>query len=137
MSDIHIDPYLYFRGNCREAMEFYKSVFGGELTMQTVGEIPTDFPGKEERKNEIMHAALRSNSVTIFGTDSPQASEKAAKIELSVGGSDEKRMREMFDGLSEGGKVKMKLEKQFWGDIFGNLSDKYGIDWMFNITAQK
>jgi PhnB protein len=137
MSDIHVDPYLFFRGNCAEAMEFYKNAFGGELTIQKVGEVPTDFPGKDERKDEVMHAALRSDSITIFGADSPQASEKAAKIELSIGGSDEKRMKEMFDALSQGGKVKMKLEKQFWGDIFGQLTDKYNIDWMFNITAQK
>lgn len=136
MNDTRIDPYLFFKGNCREAMEFYKSVFGGELVMNTVGESPTDFPDKEAHKDWIMHAQLKSDSIRLFATDSPQASDSSAKIELSVGGSDETAMHAMFDKLSQGGTVKMPLGKQFWGDTFGQLRDKFGIDWMFNISAR-
>ncbi|MBX4190725.1 VOC family protein, partial [Candidatus Saccharibacteria bacterium] len=60
-------------------------------------------------------------------------SDKAAKVELSLGGTDEAEMRKMFDKLAEGGKVKMPLEKQFWGDIYGQITDKYNLDWMMNI----
>ncbi len=133
MANIRIEPYLFFSGNCKEAMEFYKNVFGGELAMQTMGEVPKDTPSMPGSKpTDIMHARLKG-PVTIMGSDSPKASEKAAKVELSLGGTDETQMREIFDKLAEGGKVNMPLEKQFWGDIFGNLTDKYGVDWMMNI----
>jgi PhnB protein len=66
-------------------------------------------------------------------TGSPKASDKTAKVELSLTGTDDTAMRKMFGDLSEGGQVKMPLEKQFWGDVFGSLQDKYGVDWNMNI----
>jgi PhnB protein len=81
-----------------------------------------------------MHASLRG-PVNIMASDSPTASDKAAKVELSLGGTDEKMMRETFDKLAEGGKVKMPLEKMFWGDTYGQILDKYGIEWMMNIGS--
>lgn len=137
MNNVRLEPYLFFKGNCREAMEFYKNVFGGELTIQTMGEVPMDMPDKEERKNEIMHAKLSGGLVTILASDTPQASEKTAKVELSLSGTDEAEMRKIFDALAEGGTVRFALEKQFWGDVFGNLTDKFAIDWMMNIETAK
>lgn len=86
MSNINLDPYIFFSGNCREAMEFYKSIFGGELTVQTVDEGP-DFPGKEEMKGQIMHALLEGD-VRLMGSDSTKASPAAKKIELSLSGDE-------------------------------------------------
>jgi PhnB protein len=137
MSDVRLEPYLYFKGNCREAMEFYKNAFGGELVIQTMGEVPGDVPGKEGREDEVMHAKLSGGLVTLLASDSQQASPEAKKIELSLIGSDDATLRKVFEMLSEGGIVKMPLEKQFWGDIFGGLMDKFGIIWVVNIEAQK
>jgi len=134
MSQIKLDPYLFFKGNCREAMEFYKSVFGGELNISTVSEVPEGEPTMPGAKpNDVIHARLKDGLATIMGCDSPNASDKMAKVSLSLGGTEEKTLREIFDKLSEGGEVNMPLKKMFWGDIFGSLVDKYGVDWMMNI----
>lgn len=117
-------------------MEFYKTVFGGELTMQTMGEAPIDMP-KGATKDQIMHAQLEGGEVRLMASDSTIASPKAAKIELSLSGPDEVKLHKIFDELAKGGKVNMPLEKQFWGDTFGMLSDKYGVDWMVNISAKQ
>jgi PhnB protein len=134
MAKVTVEPYLFFKGNTREAMEFYKSVFGGELAISTIGELPEGaqtMPGS--KPEDVVHASLRGGDIALMATDSSIASDKAAKVELSLGGTDEAHMREIFDKLSAGGKVRMPLAKQFWGDIFGSLSDKYGVDWMMNI----
>jgi PhnB protein len=122
-------------------MEFYKTVFGGELTMQTMGEVPDEaMPPdmkKDEIKDMIMHARLSGGDVDLMGSDSQKASKTAAKIELSLSGTDETKLHKIFDSLSAGGKVNMPLQKQFWGDTFGMLRDKYGVDWMVNIADKK
>jgi len=89
-------------------------------------------PDKEWFKGKIMHSSLRG-PVNIMGSDSTIASAKAAKVELSLGGTNETEMKKIFDALAKGGKVRMPLQKQFWGDTFGMLTDKFGIDWMMNI----
>src|SRR5579862_569949 len=136
MANISVEPYLFFKGNAKEAMEFYKSVFGGELTMSTLGESPREtleqMKVDESRYGEIMHASLKG-PVNLMGSDSQAASEHSAKVELSLGGTDEAQMKQIFDKLAEGGTVRTPLAKQFWGDTFGMLTDKYGVDWMMNI----
>jgi len=135
MADISLEPYLFFNGNCREAMEFYKSVFKGELEFTDADiEQMGDMPNKDWFKGKVMHCSLKG-PVSLMASDSPKASDKAAKIELSLGGIDETGMRKVFDKLAEGGNIKMPLKKEFWGDIYGQLTDKYGIDWMMNIGA--
>lgn len=134
--DVNLEPYIFFKGNAKEAMEFYKSVFGGELTMSTLGESPKEVLEQmkidQARYGEIMHASLKG-PVNLMGSDSQKASDHSAKVELSLGGTDGARMKEIFNKLAEGGTVKMPLQKQFWGDTFGTLTDKFGIDWMMNI----
>ena len=137
MSDTKLEPYLFFRGNCRDAMQFYKGAFGGELELRTVGEAPPgSMPDQEKHKNEIMHARLSGGMVSLLGSDSQQAIPETKKVELCISGSDSKALHAAFEKLAQGGKVKMKLEKQFWGDIFGSLTDRFGVDWMFNINAR-
>ena len=136
MGKIALEPYIFFQGNCQEAMEFYKSVFGGELTMQTVGEAPAEVQAMPGMKpTDVMHASLKGGAVNLMASDSGKASAKAAKVELSLGGTDETEMRKIFDALAQDGQVRMPLAKQFWGDIFGSVSDKYGVDWMMNIGS--
>jgi len=138
MENMSLEPYLFFKGNAKEAMEFYKSVFGGELTMSTLGESPKEVLEQmkidESRYGEIMHASLKG-PVNLMGSDSQMASDHSAKVELSLGGTGEAQMRQIFDKLAEGGQVRMPLSKQFWGDTFGMLTDKFGVDWMVNIGA--
>ncbi len=137
MSDVQLDAYLFFTGNCREAMEFYKEVFGGELTAQTYGEVPGDKPAEMERMNDkIMHSTLKGGEISLMASDSTRDSFGDSFISLSLGGTDEDKLRGLFDKLAEGGKVSQPLEKMFWGDIFGTVTDKFGVDWMVNIGSQ-
>jgi PhnB protein len=126
-----LDVYLFFRGNCREAMEFYKSVFGGDLTTTTYAEAPGTDP---QHKDSLMHARLEGGDIKIMGSDVFEKELGKGQIELSLGGKDEAKLRDIFQKLSDGGTVRQPLEKQFWGDLFGSLTDKYGVDWMVNIT---
>ncbi len=134
MTQISLDPYLFFRGNCREAIEFYKDIFGGELTIQTYADVKM---GDENQQNWVMHAMLSGGLIRIMASDTEQASPKAAKISLSLGDADEETLRPIFNKLAEGGDVFSELTKEFWGDTFGSLTDKYGIEWMVNIPADK
>lgn len=135
MANVSLEPYIFFKGNCREAMEFYKGVFGGDLNVQTMADVPAEAQMPGTNPTDVMHASLKGGAVNLMASDSSKASDHAAKVELSLGGTDDSQMRQIFDKLAEGGQVKMKLEKQFWGDTFGSLTDKYGIDWMMNIGS--
>src|SRR6476660_368192 len=96
-----LEVYLFFKGNCREAMEFYKSVFGGELEINEADpEQMGDMPNKNWFKGKVMHCTLKGGDVSFMASDSPKASDKAAKVELSLGGTDETHMREVFDKLA-------------------------------------
>lgn len=138
MSKVTLDIYPFFMGNCREAMEFYKSIFGGELTIQTYGEVPGDKP--EEMKgmdDKVMHASLKGGDIEMMASDSTRKAPFGPSfISLSLSGTDEEKLRSLFDKLSEGGEVTSPLKKEFWGDIFGSLTDKFGIDWMVNIGEE-
>jgi len=135
MSDVALDVYIYYQGNCREAMTFYKDIFGGELNFSTYGDTPAEVTEGmgEVKADNIMHSTLEGGLIKLMGSDTAKASKEAAKIDLSLGGSDEARLRDIFNKLSEGGKVNQPLTKMFWGDTFGSLSDKFGINWMMNI----
>lgn len=135
MSTLTCNPYIFFQGNCREAMEFYQNIFGGELYFQTHEESGQD--ASSEWKDKIMHAALTQGAVTLMGSDTEQASSRAAKITLSLNGDEEKELTDIFNRLSEGGEVQYPLKKEFWGDIFGSFTDKFGVEWMVSIATKK
>jgi PhnB protein len=134
MANIDLQPYLFFEGNCREAMEFYKEIFGGELTIQTFSEVPGDYP--DDQKNQVMHASL-AGDVALMASDGDPEKKGSGKVSLSLGGEDETVLRQFFDGLGQGGKIVSPLKQELWGDTFGMLTDKFGIDWMVNIEAKK
>jgi PhnB protein len=135
MDNITLDPYLFFGGNCKEAMEFYKSIFGGELEIQLMDDVPGDFPEKESMKGQVMHAKLDGGDVRLYASDGTKASPKSAKVELCLGGTNEEKLTAIYNKLSEGGDARMPLKKEFWGDTFGALTDKFGVDWMVNIST--
>lgn len=128
---INLEVYLFFKGECSQAMEFYKNVFGGEINTTTYKDAGVEAEGTSP--DWLMHASLEGGEVKLMGSDTAQASPEAKKVSLSLGGSDEARMREIFDQLSAGGKVFSALKKEAWGDIFGSFTDKYGVEWMMNI----
>jgi len=133
-----LNPYIGFNGNAKEAMEFYKNVFGGELTMSTFKEgMPTG--STPEQENLIMQAMLKTdNGLTLMGSDAMDTkSESRISISLSSGSDDEEVMKGYWEKLSEGGKVNQPLEKAPWGDTFGMVTDKFGVDWMVNIEGAK
>ena len=125
-------PYLNFNGNTKEAMEFYQSVLGGELTLQTFGESGMEVKG--EMKNGIMHAELKNEELTFMASDAMQTTEMGDNIHMSLIGTEEEKLTEFFNKLKEGGQIDMPLEKAPWGDIFGMLTDKFGVHWMVNIS---
>ena len=140
-SPVTLNPYLFFGGNCREAMEFYKSVFGGELLLTTFGEGPPDAhadpkANSADVKNKIMHARL-SGDVVLLASDNPNNSDSrnTGQFSLSLEGSDENLLKNQFDKLAENGRITAPLMKQFWGDMFGMVTDKFGINWMVSISA--
>ncbi len=139
MSNVQLDPYLFFSGNAKEALDFYKGIFGGELEISTFDSVPQDTMPEEARmdKDKVMHGLLSGGAVRLMVSDSKMASPEAKKIELSLSGEDGAQLKGFFDGLAEGGNVRMPLEKAPWGDTFGMLTDKYNIGWMVNITVKK
>lgn len=137
MSSIQLAPYIFFNGQCQEAMDFYKNIFGGQLDVVTYDSMPDDMPGKAEMAGKLMNAALTGGDVVIRASDIKASSPATKKVELCLTSDDEAKMRKTFDQLAEGGKVKYPLKKEFWGDIFGTLTDKFGVDWMIDITPSK
>lgn len=129
-----IAPYLAFDGNCREAMEFYKSCLGGELNMHSFETMPGAENMPEEARKGIMHANLIKDSLTLMGSDGGGMKQitKGNNITLSLNCSSDEEIADFFDKLSEGGTVTMPLADQFWGAKFGMLTDKFGFDWMLN-----
>ena len=129
-----LDPYLMFDGAAKEVMQFYHGIFGGELTMMTYGETFPDTP--TEYKDRIMHASLKNDFFSVMASDTPPQMTPATvgnNINLCLVGSDLEQLTTYFNKLAEGGKINMPLEKQFWGDTFGTLTDKYGIPWMVDV----
>lgn len=135
MADVALNPYIFFRGDCEEAMNFYKDIFSGELALMKYKDAQGNFPGKSDMADKIMHASLKGGIVDLLGSDTQLASAESKKVDLCLGGSNEATMRKIFEDLSEGGTVNTPLKKEFWGDIFGQVVDKFGVSWMMNISA--
>ncbi len=143
-----VSTYLNFPGNTEEAFNYYKSIFGGEFLgggIMRFSDIPTS-PGHppmaEEDKNMVMHVELRIlDSHTLMGTDAPES--MGFKVNfgnnsyINLQPDTRAETKQLFDKLSQGGKVSMDLQDMFWGDYFGSCTDKYGVQWMFNCNEKK
>ncbi|MDX1523697.1 MAG: VOC family protein [Anaerolineae bacterium] len=135
-----VNPYLNFNGNCEEAFEFYRSVFGGDfVTVMRFDEIPSEEMDNshqmaENEAEKIMHMALPIGQGTILmGSDVPEAMgpiTTGTNFAIAISAKSEAEATALFNKLSAGGQVTMPLEKAFWGDYFGMLTDKFGVQWM-------
>ena len=136
MATVRLNPYLTFKDNARQAMDLYKNVFGGKLTSTSfkdggMSQSPAD-------ANLVMHAMLEAdNGMTLMASDSPPGMEHTVgnNISISLSGDDERTLRGYWDKLSAGGQITMPLEKAPWGDTFGMCTDKFGIQWLVNISG--
>jgi PhnB protein len=133
-----LNPYLGFKDNARQAMEFYKTVFGGKLVISTFKEYHASEDPSED--NKVMHAMLEAdNGITFMAADTPSRMEyrPGTNISVSLSGDNEAELKAYYARLSAGGQIVMPLDKAPWGDWFGMCTDKFGINWMVNIAPPK
>lgn len=131
-----LNPYISFSDNARQAMEFYKGVFGGSLSLSTFGEFGA--AEGEPHADKIMHGMLETDQgFTLMCADTPpgMAYNPGDNISVSLSGDDPDELRGYWEKLSADGTVSVPLEKQMWGDEFGMCVDPFGIRWMVNIGA--
>ena len=129
-----LNPYISFKDNARQAMEFYQQVFGGDLSLNTFGEYGDPAAPSAEL---IMHGMLETPAgFTLMGADTPTGMDHTpgTNISVSLSGDDAEELRGYWQKLSDGGTVSVPLEKQMWGDEFGMCVDRFGIGWMVNIA---
>lgn len=135
-----VNIYLTFNGNCREAFDFYKSVFGGEYPyIGTFGEMPPadGQEVKEEDRDKIMHVTLPISQETILmgsdaGCDHAPNLIMGNNFSISVNAESREEAVRLFNSLSADGRITMPMEETFWGAYFGMFADKFGINWMVN-----
>lgn len=142
-----VSTYLNFARNTEEAFNFYKSVFGGEFQggINRMGDVPTTEgqpPMAEEDKNLVMHVALPIlGGHLLMGTDAPESMgfkvNFGNNIFINLEPDTRVEADKIFASLSQGGKVEMPLREMFWGDYFGSLTDKFGVQWMFNCSSKE
>lgn len=139
-----VNVYLTFNGNCKEAFDFYQSVFGGEFPyVGTFGEMPPQEgqpPISDELKDKIMHISLPISAETVLmgsdiGDESAANYKPGNNFSISITTSSKAEANRLFDGLSSGGQVTMPMDDTFWGDYFGMFTDKFGINWMVSFNA--
>ncbi|MFS0764000.1 MULTISPECIES: VOC family protein [Peribacillus] len=135
-----VDAYLNFNGNCRQAVEFYAEVFGTEQpNIMTFGETPPnpEFPLPEEAKDLVMHTRLNISGSNIMFSDTFPGMPfvEGNNISLAYVSNDLDEIKSIFNKLSEGGKVGLELQETFWSKIYGQLTDKFGIQWQFNFES--
>ena len=133
-----LNPYISFRDDARQALEFYQDVFGGNLNVNTFGQYgDANAPGADN----VMHGQLDTdNGFTLMAADTPPGmdfNEGAGTITISLSGDDEQELRGYWDKLSQGGTVEMPLQDMFWGAYFGSFVDRFGIRWMVNCANKK
>ena len=127
-----LDSYLFFNGNCAEAMRFYEKTIGGQMvSMMTYGQSPEPHPMPVD-KERIMHAHLLIDGRNLMASDTPpgQPAAAPAAFALSLNYPSAADARKTFDALSAGGSVTMPMTKTFWIESFGMLTDRFGVAWM-------
>ena len=132
-----VNPYITYKGNCRAAIEFYRNALDAEvLFTQTMGESPMSGMGPADN---IIHSTIKVGESTIMMSDDPNTEGAASggNISLAIGLNDPERAKRIFANLAKDGSVVMPLEKTFWAEAFGMVTDKFGVRWMVNCDAPK
>lgn len=130
----NLNPYLSFRTEARQAMEFYQSVLGGELEINVFGDFP-DMLQDASQKDLVMHAQLTTpDGLVLMASDSPDGMpyEIPQGFSVSLSGNTQAKTQDVWDGLSDGGTITMPLDVPPWGGTFGMLVDRFGIPWMLH-----
>jgi PhnB protein len=130
-----LNPYINLDHEARQALEFYRDVFGGESTVMTFGDMGTEGPDAAK----VMHGQLETPAgYTLMVSDRPEgmAGSVGSNISISLSGDDPDDLRGYFAKLADGGTVSVPLEKQMWGDEFGMCTDRFGVDWMVNVSEK-
>lgn len=134
---VKLNSYISFKDNTKEAMEFYQSIFGGEVFSDVMGDYDSEeMPVAEGDRDKIMHAYLKGdNGIELMASDTPTGMDftPGSQLSLTLNGDDETLLRSYWDKLSQGGTITVPLEKAPWGDVFGMLTDKFGVAWMVDI----
>lgn len=138
-----VNPYITFKGNCEEAFNFYKSVFGGEFAF--IGRFK-DMPPQEGKTmpeaegNKIMHVSLPIGNTILMGSDTGgewgPSTIIGNNIAISISADSREDADQIFNGLAKGGQVSMPMADTFWGDYFGMCTDQFGINWMMSYNEQ-
>lgn len=141
-----VNVYLTFNGNCEEAFNFYKSVFGGDFSyVGRFSDMPSDGKGgsmSPEDGNKIMHMSLPiSQETMLMGSDTggewAPNFKQGNNFSISINADSMQEGEKLFNGLSKGGQVTMPLDKTFWGEYFGMFTDKFGINWMVSVRVEE
>ena len=129
---MQIHSYLTFNGNCREAMQFYKRCFGGELTIQTVGSIDPSKDMPREMMDCVLQASLVQGTAVIMATDmvGEEGLNRGNAVSMLINCSSEMELRRCYDRLSAGSRIQSQIEETASGALFGQLTDKYGNSWL-------
>ncbi len=131
-----LNPYLGFRDNARQAMEFYHSVFGGELTVSTFADFQASTDPSED--GLVMHSQLSgAGGLVLMGADTPARIPYTPgdNFSVSLSGEDEAELRRYWDALSAGATITAPLERAPWGDLFGMCTDRFGVSWLVDVTS--
>ena len=136
-----LNIYLHFNGSCREAFEFYRSVFGGEFaSITSFREGPGDMGIADDELDDVMHVSFPLGGGFLMGSDMPSTfgppPEQGNNFSISIEPSSREEMDEQFAKISDGGTVTMPVGEMFWGAYFGSCTDKFGINWQFNCSLE-
>ncbi len=136
-----LSPYINFHGKCREAMTYYQECLGGEIDLKTIKGSPIEAQCPAEMQDQIMHGTLKTKSFTILGSDmtGPAGYIPGNDVAILIDCSSEEEITDFYNKISAGGTIIDPLKIEFWGAMFADLTDKFGIHWMFHYdkNAQK